>query len=175
MNFEPKEKLSAKIFADASKLHKPVIFWAALSFFYVEGDIHLNLVATDNGMGIQTPWGVPIIGMTEEKFLTALAIILGYFWFRFSSLMFLSYSFRMAELSQELNSQEHQSAPHWQSSISDAREAFYYLLHHFYENFLKRISYAMYNLLYYLVPIFLPLGAGGYSLYLLMHELRYLP
>lgn len=176
MIFEPKARLSRKIFEDACKLRKPVIFWAALSFFYVEGDIHLNLVATDNGLGMQTPWGVPIVGVTEEKFLTALAIILGYFLFRLGGLIVLSFvsdvtETVLADHSHECQRQRDIEAgyldPNWKPSSSDEGEARYRRLDFFYGKTIGYISY----LLYYFVPIFLPLSAGGYSFYLLLSKL----
>lgn len=169
-------KLSEKIHEDAIKLRKPVIFWAALSFFYVEGNIHLNLVATDNGLGIQTPWGVPIIGMTEEKFLTALAIILGYFWFRLVGLGFLALrSHALEEQAPKSRSYptpkkdtaDGHHVPNLQLTPPKKRKSLYNLSDHSYEDSLGWISW----LLYAFVPIFLPILVGEYSFLLLLLKL----
>ena len=131
----------------------------------------------NNGLlGIQTPWGVPIVGMTEEKFLTALAIILGYFCLRLFGLIFFSILSEINEIMQARNSREYEKQkdikesrrdPHWQPLPPDKREAHYRRLDSNYEKKLQSIS----DILYYIVPVFLPFGAGGYSFYLLLNQL----
>lgn len=95
------EKLSLTLTDDAAKLRRPMVFWSTVILFYFWGDIQFNLVATDDGTGIQTPWGVPITNVTEEKILWGLAIIHLYFYLRFMAIQLSALYVRCVEGDQE--------------------------------------------------------------------------
>ena len=65
------------------RTRKISVFWSFISIFYVHSDLHLNITEiAEDTRGI-TPWGVPIAGITEEKFLHFLFIMVLYFIIKF--------------------------------------------------------------------------------------------
>ena len=66
------------------RTRKISVFWSFISIFYVHSDLHLNITEIAEGTrGIVTPWGIPITGVTEEKFLHFLFIMVLYFIIKF--------------------------------------------------------------------------------------------
>ena len=61
------------------------VFWSSVSIFYIHGDLHLNIATTAEAVnGTATPWGIPIAGITEAKFLVVLSILTLYFITKFA-------------------------------------------------------------------------------------------
>ena len=66
------------------RIRRVSIFWSSISIFYIHSDLHLNIATTAEGVqGIATPWGIPVAGITEEKFLVLLFILTLYFMIKF--------------------------------------------------------------------------------------------
>ena len=66
------------------RTRKVAVFWSFASILYVHSDLHLNIYETDeNTKGIITPWGIPVTGITEDKFCAFLLIMVLYFIIKF--------------------------------------------------------------------------------------------
>lgn len=77
---------------------RTVFFWAGLTLLYLWGDLNLNIKPLSGGNeGLVTPWGIPISGITENKFLVGLLIINATFWGKLIWLFLLIPGFKKAE------------------------------------------------------------------------------
>lgn len=71
---EDKEKIHT--FEQDQRARRIVFIWSGLTLLYLWGDFNLNIKPSLNGEeGLVTPWGIPISGITEIKFLWGLLII----------------------------------------------------------------------------------------------------
>ncbi|MGI9392819.1 MAG: hypothetical protein ACR2N8_04705 [Parvibaculales bacterium] len=163
---EKKKDVSEELFADAIKLRRVVVFWSAILLFYVWGELGINLIAGESGGGFQTPWGVPITNLTEEKLLLGLFVIQAYFFWRCMILVFAFFVSKNTEEShREVSEAFHYDQgvergnidPNYLAPEQPPEVVEYYAKEARYKLILRFIR----HLFYKVFPILIPIVIGG--------------
>ena len=75
-----------EVLAETKSARRHVLFWSAVIWAYILGDIQLNFVLVNGVSGIKTPWGFPIGNIDKLKIEIGLLIIHFYFLVQFTFL-----------------------------------------------------------------------------------------
>ena len=142
---------------------RSVILWSFISLLYIYGDLRLNISETDSGeSGMVTPWGLPIIGITDNHILVFLLIMTLYFWAKFLFCVIkihLSIDFCVmvrALFSQESNTERHFA---WFEYLEDDN------LDHERNTRLFLVNYPIIRFLdYFFAPIIFPVILSSWAL-----------
>ena len=66
------------------RTRRALVFWSFIPILYLHGDLRLNIATTTTNSGETAKfWGIPVDGITEDKFLCFLFIMILYFIVKF--------------------------------------------------------------------------------------------